>query len=46
MLNQIALGGVGRIMSNANFDAQFIDQRLSVLFEDVIARAIAAASIA
>ena len=45
MLNRIVLGAVGRIMGDANFDADVIGQCLQVLFEDVVTGTIAAAAI-
>ena len=45
MLNRIVLGAVGRIVGDANFDADVIGQCLQVLFEDVVTGAIAAAAI-
>ena len=45
VLNRIVLGAVGRIMGNANFDADVIRQCLQVLFEDVVTGTIAASAI-
>lgn len=46
MLNGVVLGGVGRIMGDANLDAQVRGQGLQVLLEDVITSAVAAPAIA
>jgi len=45
MFNRIVLGGIRRIVCDANGNAQFIRQGLQVLFEDVVASIVAAAAI-
>lgn len=46
MFNGIVLGAVGREMGDADFNANLIDQRLEVLFEDVVTSIVAAAPVA
>jgi len=46
VFNGVVLGTVGRIVSNADFDADFISQFLEVGFEEVMPGVIAAATIA
>ncbi len=45
MFNRVVFGGVGRVMSNPNLDAQVIGQQLQIFFEDIVASTIAAARI-
>src|SRR5215469_16432553 len=46
MFDRIVLGGVRRIVSNSNFQAHVVGQRLQVLFEDQLRGAVATAAIA
>ena len=46
MLNGVVLGGVGRLMGDANLDALATGLSLQVLLEDLIASAITAPAIA
>lgn len=45
MFNGVVLGGIGRIVSDPNLNAEFIRQGLEFLLEDVIPRAVAPATI-
>ena len=40
MLNGVVFGAVGRVMGDADFDADFIGQRLEVLFKEVVPSAV------
>ena len=46
VLNRVVLGTVGRVVGNANFEAQFIGEFLEVFFEDEVMAVIAPAAIA
>ena len=45
VLNRVVLGAVGRVVSNADFDPQLINQFLEVFFEDEVAGVITATAV-